>query len=201
MSSTTGRRTLSEKILNRLTTVWLELVTGILWWGVGYLPSHYLRRFFYRLSGMQIGSGSTIHMMGRIYDPRNITIGNDTIIGERVSLDGRKQLKDSAGGLEIGSHVDMASEVMIWTSQHDLTSPSMQAIEAKVVIGDYVFIGPRAIILPGVKIAKGAVVAAGAVVTKDVAEGSIVAGVPAKEIGKRGLTEYNYILGRARWFQ
>ena len=201
MTSNTGRHSLSEKVLNRLAAIWLEFVTGFLWWGVGYLPSHHLRRFFYRLAGMKIGSGSTLHMMGRIYDPRYISIGEDSIIGEQFTLDGRKQLKNSAGGIEIGNHVDIASQVMIWTSQHDLTDPTMKAIEAKVSIGDYVFIGPRAIILPGVTIGRGAVVAAAAVVTKDVPAGSMVAGVPAKEIGQRQLTDFNYTLGRARWFQ
>lgn len=197
----TGRRSLPEKILNRLHTIWLELVTGVLWWVVGYLPLHHVRRFFYRLAGMKIGKGSTLHMMGRIYDPRHITIGEDTIIGERFSLDGRKQLAGSQGGLEIGSHVDIASEVMIWTSQHDIHDPDMRPIEAKVVVEDYVFIGPRSIILPGVTIGKGAIVAAGAVVTKDVAPGMIVGGTPASKIGDRKISNFSYTLGRARWFQ
>lgn len=201
MSSNTGRRTLSEKVLNRLRTIWLEFVTGFLWWGVGELPIHHARRFFYRWAGMKIGAGSTLHMRARIYDPRHIEIGEDTIIGERASLDGRQQLAGSAGGLTIGSHVDIASEVMIWTSEHDLSSPSMAATEQAVVIEDYVFIGPRAIILPGVRIGQGAVVAAGAVVTKDVLPKTIVGGVPAKEIGQRPVTDFNYRLGRARWFQ
>lgn len=201
MSSMTGRTSLLSRVINRLRTIWLELVTGWLWWGVGNTPSHHWRRLWYRLSGMQIGAGSTIHMGAHIFDPRHIVIGEDTIIGEKATLDGRKQLVDSQGGLEIGSHVDIASEVMIWTSQHDLKDPMMRPIEAKVVVGDYVFIGPRAILLPGVKIGKGAVVAAGAVVTKDVPAGAIVAGVPAKEIGQRQLTELTYRLGRARWFQ
>lgn len=201
MTSNTGRSSLPAKVSNRLATIWLELVTGLLWWGVGYLPFHHLRRFFYRLAGMKIGSGSTLHMMGRIYDPRHITIGEDTIIGERFSLDGRKQLHDSQGGLSIGNHVDMASEVMVWTSQHDLTSATMQPIEEKVVIEDYAFIGPRSILLPGVVIGRGAVVAAGAVVTKNVEPLAIVAGVPAKPIGQRQLSQLTYRLGRARWFQ
>lgn len=201
LTSNTGRRSLPEKIANRIAAIWLELVTGFLWWGVGELPSHHLRRFFYRLSGMKIGSGSTLHMRARIYDPRHITIGDDTIIGERASLDGRRQLAGSQGGLTIGSHVDIASEVMIWTSEHDLSSQRMLPIEEPVVIKDYVFIGPRAIILPGVTIGRGAVVAAGAVVTKDVPDGMIVGGVPAKQIGERPLSQLNYRLGRARWFQ
>ncbi len=190
-----------EKVIIRIKTIWLEFVTGFLWWCVGFVPFHSIRKFFYRLSGMKIGPGSTIHMMARIYDPRNIIIGEDTLIGERATLDGRKQLPNSNGGLEIGNHVDIASEVMIWTSQHDLKSETWDAIEEKVVIEDYVFIGPKAIILPGVTVGKGAIIGAGAVVTKDVPSMTIVGGVPAKEIGKRKTKELNYKLGRPRLFQ
>lgn len=53
----------------------------------------------------------------------------------------------------------------------------------KVDIKDNVFVGHGAIVLPGVTIGPNVIVAAGAVVTKDVPEGKIVAGVPAKVIG------------------
>lgn len=190
-----------QKLINRSKAWKLEFVTGFLWWCVGNIPFHSIRKLFYRLAGMKVGRGSTLHMKARIYDPRHIKIGNNTLIGEKATLDGRKQLPNSNGGLEIGNHVDIASEVMIWTSQHDLTSPTMQAIEEEVKINDYVFIGPRAIILPGVTIGTGAVVAAGAVVTKDVPAKTIVAGVPAAKIGDRDMQQLNYHLGRPRLFQ
>ena len=54
----------------------------------------------------------------------------------------------------------------------------------KIDIGDNVFIGYGAIVLPNVTISSNAIVGAGAVVTKDVAEGDIVAGIPARPIGR-----------------
>ena len=161
---------------------------------VGYVPSHHYRRFFYRMFGMKIGKGSTIHMRAGFYNAANIKIGEDSVIGEGAVLDGRDKLT-------IGNHVDIATEVMIYNAEHDVKDPDFRAIIAPVVIEDYVFIGPRAIILPGVTVKKGAVVGAGAVVTKDVGEGVIVGGVPAKQIGVRDTKDLNYRLGRAAWFR
>lgn len=181
------------KILRRIYTVILEFEVMILRW-VGHIPLHHVRRFFYRLGGIRIGSGSTIHMWASFYNPNNIEIGKDTIIGEGAVLDGRDKLK-------IGDHVDIASEVMIYNAEHDINDVSFKAKQAPVVIEDYVFIGPRVIVLPGATIKKGAVVAAGAVVTRDVEENTVVGGIPAKEISKRNLHNPSYKLGRAAWFR
>lgn len=184
---------LAVKVNNRINTVFLELINYTLH-RIGHIPSHHIRRFFYRLAGMQIGQGSSIHEGARFYNPANIKIGEDSIIGEFTVLDGRDRLT-------IGNHVDIASEVMIYNAQHDINSADFHAISEPVTIKDYVFIGPRAIILPGVTVGKGAVIAAGAVVTKDVPEGAIVGGVPAKQITERELKEFHYKLGRAAWFR
>lgn len=181
------------KIINRFKNVILDFELMLLRW-VGHLPSHTLRLFCYRLSGVKIGKDSRIHMWANFFNPRGIEIGEDTIIGDHCFLDGRAKLK-------IGSHVAIASQVLIYNSEHDIRSEDMRPIEEPVAIGDYVFIGPRAIILPGVKIGKGAVVAAGAVVTKDVPPGKIIGGVPAEVIGDREIKKYQYRLGRARLFQ
>jgi len=182
-----------QKILNRLYNYWLDFQLMLLRW-VGHIPSHCFRRFCYRLSGIKIGKGSTIHMWANFFNPRGIEIGEDTILGDHCFLDGRAPIK-------IGNHVDIASQVLIYNSKHDINDPEFKAVEAPVEIEDYVFIGPRAIIMPGKKIGRGAVVAAGAIVTHDVPPGKIVAGVPARIIGERKLKDFKYRLGRARLFQ
>jgi len=181
------------KIANRICSCWLDFELLILRW-IGHIPIHCCRHVFYRLAGVKIGKGSTIHMWANFFQPKNISIGDDTIVGDHAFLDGRAKLT-------IGNHVNIASSVMIYNSEHDLSKEDFSAIEEPVEIGDYVFIGPRAIILPGVKIGRGAIVAAGAVVTSDVPEFTIVGGVPAKPIGERKDKNPHYKLGRARLFQ
>ncbi|MDP3733009.1 MAG: acyltransferase [Candidatus Daviesbacteria bacterium] len=186
-SETTG------KIGNRFYNYLVDF--GLFWLHLAcYIPSHHIRRFLLRLAGAKIGKGSSIHMGCRFFSLKKLKIGEDSVIGYGAFLDGREKIT-------IGSHTDIASEVMIYTSEHDINSEDFKAISAPVEIGDYVFIGPRAIILPGVKIGKSAVVGAGAVVTKDVGEFTVVGGVPAQVIGERKLTDPHYKLGRARLFQ
>jgi acetyltransferase-like isoleucine patch superfamily enzyme len=186
-------RQLSKKVVNRIKAISIEFELLLLH-TIGHIPIHHFRRFAYRLAGVKIGKGSTIHTRTTFYNPSYIVVGEDTIIGEGAVLDGRAILT-------IGNHVDIASEVMIYNSQHDINNEHFLATSEPVVIEDYVFIGPRAIILPGVHIGKGAVVAAGAVVTRDVSEFAIVGGVPAQVIGERKLKNLTYRLGRASWFR
>jgi len=84
----------------------------------------------------------------------SIRIGNDVIMGDRVTL------RDS--------------------DNHDIGSG--RPMGAPIVIEDNVWIGLESTILKGVTIGTGAMVAAGSLVTKDVPPGTLVAGRPAKVI-------------------
>lgn len=182
-----------SKVVNRFANYFLDFELMLLRW-IGHIPSHTIRNIKYKFFGIKMGKGSTFHMWANFFYPKNIVIGEDTIIGDHAFLDGRDKLV-------IGNHTDIASSVMIYNSEHDLSKDDFSAMVAPVEIGDYVFVGPRVTIMPGVKIGNGAVVAGGAVVTKDVDPFTIVGGVPAKLIGERKNKNPNYKLGRARLFQ
>lgn len=182
-----------EKILNRFKAYMLDfelLIVRI----AGLIPIFFLRRIIYWAAGVKLGRGAHLHMGTQFFYPAGVEIGEGSIIGQNAFLDGRDSLV-------IGKYVDIATDVMIYNSSHNIHSEDFEAVTRPVEIEDYCFLGPRVIVLPGVKIGKGAIVAAGAVVTKDVGEFSIVAGVPAQVIGERGNQDPHYKLGRARLFQ
>jgi len=104
--------------------------------------------------------------------------------------------------LKVGSFTSMASGVQIFLGgEHRIdwvtTFPfnvlwkegegifGHPKTKGDVLIGNDVWIATEAIVMSGVTISDGAVVGARAVVTKDVSPYTVVAGNPAREIGKR----------------
>jgi acetyltransferase-like isoleucine patch superfamily enzyme len=145
----------------------------------GEIPSQRLRRTLLRhVFGLGIAPGAVLYQGCRIRAPKKILIASGTSVGDRATLDGR-------GGLHIGSNVNISSDVMIWTAQHDYDDPEFPMVVKLIAIDDYAWIGPRVILLPGAHIAEGVVVAAGAVVRGETEPYGLYAGIPAKRIGER----------------
>lgn len=162
---------------------------------IGRLPVRKLRHACYRRMGLTLGPGAVVHRGLELRAARWVQIGEGTVIGFDVILDGRR-------GIAIGTNVNVSSEVAIWTLQHDHRDPRFGDSGGPVTIGDRAWLSFRATILPGVSIGEGAVVAAGAVVTRDVPPYAIVAGVPARVVGERSPRELSYELSAtpAPWF-
>ncbi len=135
---------------------------------------------------MEVGERSQlehqIHIKATV-DTARIRLGRDVFVGCNSEFDISEQLW-------IGDGVLIAPGCFITdhTHLHAAGQPiAAQGCASKSIrIEDDVWLGAHVVVLPGVTIGKGAVVAAGAVVNRDVAPMSIVAGVPAREIGVRG---------------
>lgn len=166
-----------------------EYKVGVEWWFVNTIlsnfPSKRFRFWCLKVMGMNLSKNVRFYAGFHIRSLKGITIADGVSIGPKVLLDGRM-------GLSIGKNAVIAYEAIIWTLNHDYNDVNFCGKGAPVSIGDYAWICSRSIILPGIKIGEGAIVASGAIVTKDVPPYAIVAGIPARIIGKREFKEYNY---------
>lgn len=112
-------------------------------------------------------------------------------MGDNVHFQPRKLPADPQL-IILHNNIAIASEVVFCT--HDIIHKIFNNLNNKsgggkahlgcIEVMDNVFIGTGVIILPDVRIGPNAIVAAGSVVTKDVPEGAIVGGNPARPIGK-----------------
>lgn len=143
---------------------------------VQLIPSHTVRLAFYRKMGMTVGKESRIYRKCYLQKLDNIIIGENCIIGFFCRLDGR-------GKLKIGNNVNISSYTIMETGSHDFET--FKEKYEPITISDNVWICTRSTILQGVTIGEGAIVAAGSTVTKNVPPYVIVAGSPAKPVGKR----------------
>jgi acetyltransferase-like isoleucine patch superfamily enzyme len=122
------------------------------------------RETFFETCGgsIRLGERVRINAGGVFVSYASVTIGNDCLIGEYVSV------RDADHGTQPGTPMR--------TQPH---------VSAPIVIGDNVWIARGAVILKGVTIGSGAVVAANSVVNRDVEADSIVGGVPARLLRMR----------------
>ena len=161
----------------------------------GHICIHRLRHALYRkVFRISVPKDSIIYCGARFFHPWRIRIGSHTIIGDHAFLDGR-------AGLYIGSNVNIAGEVRIYTMDHDIDDPEFAGRDAPVIIRDQVSVGSRVTILPGVTINQGAAVASGAVVTRDVPAWTLVGGVPAVFIRRREENHYSPDTTNRAYFQ
>ncbi len=137
------------------------------------------KRGLLRWAGATIGKNVRINSSAVFAGNGKLTIGDDVWIGPGCYI-------SPVGDAEItlGSHIDIASQVMILTGSHQVNLEGEhiggRGIAASVVIGDGCWLCARSTILPGVTLGDKALVAAGAVVTKSFPEPrSFVVGVPA----------------------
>jgi len=153
-----------------------------------------------------VGENVLISDKVSIYNPENISIGNNVriddfvilsskiIIGNYIhigcysSLIGKEEIiiKDFSG---------ISGRVSIYSSSDDYTGLGMtnpmipleyrRVINEKVILNKHVIIGSGSVILPGVKIGEGTSIGALSLVKEDCEEFSIYFGSPAQKIGNR----------------
>lgn len=163
-----------------------------------YKGARLIRRPFYcrGRSRLQFGEGFTtghhcrFDLLGDDNDnSKKLIIGKNCKIGDNVHIVANEKVI-------IGDNCLMASKIFISDTSHgdystttidsspDVPPDERPLYMRHVSIGNNVWIGENACILLGVSIGNGSIIAANSVVNRNVTEGCMVAGAPAKVIKK-----------------
>lgn len=135
------------------------------------------RRLVLRCFGAQLGQ-TWIHPSTRIWAPWLLKSGDDVFVDRDCYL-------YNPYGIEIGNRVIISFETILCTPSHDHCRASYPLIGGAIRIEDDCWLTARVFVHPGVTIGQGVVAGACSVLTRDVSSWTIVAGNPAREIGKR----------------
>jgi len=145
------------------------------------------------LTGIRLGENVTVGKYALIECTSVLWhVGDGMVIGDNSSI-GDYSFMGCAGGIRIGNNVLMGQRVSFHSQNHNSDDPDklirdQGVTDQMIVIGDDCWLGSGSIILAGVELGAGSIVAAGSVVTKSFGEGSVVAGVPAALVRMRTKT-------------
>lgn len=152
-------------------------------------------------SRLDAGNAGKIVLGERVWVSSDVEVEttSEVHIGEGTTIQRRCTIN---GSTRIGAGCIFAPNVFVSSGTHPFrVTPGMpireqertlvasnkgaSALDRPVWIQDDCWLGANVVVCPGVTIGKGSVVGANAVVNRDIAPYSVVAGVPAKNIGQR----------------
>tara|TARA_B100000242_G_C42791662_1_gene368365 strand:+ start:14 stop:571 length:558 start_codon:yes stop_codon:yes gene_type:complete len=143
------------------------------------------RSFLLRLFGAKIGRSVIIRPTVRVTYPWKLKIGDYSWIGDYVEL-------YTLGDLYIGNNVVVSQRSYICTASHKYNQQDFAIYNNKVEIKDGCWIATDVYIGPGVTVNRNSVIGARSSVFKDVPEGKVCVGTPAKVIKKREFLNTKY---------
>lgn len=135
-----------------------------------------------RAFGAKIGNNSCVYASAKIWAPWNLKIGSYSCIGPGVDC-------YNQGKISIGNQTIISQKVYLCASSHDFTKSNFPLIRKSIHVADQVWIAADAFVAPGVTIEEGAVIGARSAVVKNVDAWTVVGGNPARYIKDRIIKE------------
>ena len=136
------------------------------------------RRALLRAFGATVGANVHVYPTARIAMPWNLTLNEGCAVGDHAIL-------YALGPITLGLRTVVSQYAHLCAGSHDWRDPTMPLTKPPITIGADVWVCADVFVGPGVTVGNGAILGARAVVVKDVASRSIVAGNPARPVGRR----------------
>lgn len=136
------------------------------------------RVYLLRVFGAKIGVGVIIRPSVKVTYPWKLKVGDYSWIGDEVTL-------YTLGDIDIGENAVISQKSYLCTGSHDYLKDSFDIYALPIVIGSEAWVASDVYIAPGITIGKGTVIGARSSVFKDMPEGMICIGSPAKPVKSR----------------
>ncbi len=150
------------KFVHEVKIGFFKKFSNRIWYFLGYFgPGNSLRIFANRARGVNIGKNVFIDAMVHI----------DTVVPKLVTIEDNVKLSI---GVKIFAHNSVFQDI----------NPKDPIITSPILIKKRAQIAPNAIILEGVTVGESSIIGTSAVVNKDIPDGVIAVGIPAKPIKK-----------------
>lgn len=141
-------------------------------------PFHAWRRLLLRMFGAHLDGTARIYPSARIWAPWNLRMGEGSCLADQV-------LCYNVGRVTVGKGATVSQNTHLCTASHDFDGAGHDLIVADISIGPHAWVAADVFVGPGVDIGERAVALARSVVTKDVPQGMVVAGNPARVLRRR----------------
>ncbi len=134
---------------------------------------------------LTLAAGAAIAPNVSLRNGERTEVGAGSHVGEHSFL----WAGDGGGRITIGENCRFGPGVFVTASDYgmlpDMGIAEQPRTEADVFIGDDVWLGARVFVGAGVTIGSGSVVSANSVVTRDLPEGVVAVGIPARVVRRR----------------
>lgn len=141
-------------------------------------PLYGFRNQLLRLFGAKIGKRVRLYPSCDVFYPWNFEARDDVTLAWKVKI-------YSLGKILLEEGVMISQHAHLCAGSHDYSRPNRPLLTPPIVIGRGAWIGTEAFIAPNTTIGAGAIIGARAVVVKTVEPWTIVAGNPARVIGRK----------------
>lgn len=141
-------------------------------------PFHPWRVMVLRLFGARIGKACRIHGSVRVWDPANLQLDENVLIG-------REAILYNQGAIVIGASSVISQRAHLCASSHRIGDRHFQLVLKPIAIGADCWIAAEAFVGPGVIMGDGAVLGARGALFGDAAAWTVYRGNPAIAISER----------------